>query len=262
MTEKAQKEFNKIISDKTSGSTDLLLKLNGFLKKYFLDLENQLWFIENAKKEFGPFQNIQIYLRKLEINVKNNNLSQSFFDYQITKYNSVYDKIYKNTFPYLANVRSVLTISNSRTIFEIIKRLGEIKTLKLIVCEARPKLEGRILAKKAASSNVKVEMITEAMAAGSIVKSDCVLIGADQILKDGSVVNKIGSLQLALLCKQFKKPFYVAAEKSKFSRNNKFLQKEESTDEIWKNHPEEIAIKNFYFENIPGSVITRIFTDK
>lgn len=99
------------------------------------------------------------------------------------------------------------------------------------------------------------------MSASHVRKCDCVIIGADTVLRNRSVVNKVGSFQLALLCNYFQKPFYVITEKSKFSLKNEFKQIEESTDEIWKDAPKGVAIKNIYFEKIPASLISKIITD-
>jgi translation initiation factor 2B subunit (eIF-2B alpha/beta/delta family) len=71
----------------------------------------------------------------------------------------------------------------------------------------------------------------------------------------------VGSLQLAVLSKHFKKPFYVVANKSKFSSKNVFTQRKESPDEIWKNQSDKITIDNFYFEVVPARLITKIITD-
>ena len=262
MDKKARSDYKRLITDKTSGSGDLLLKLNEFCKKYLPDIEHPLFFIEQAQKHFSSFQNIQEYLKRLKTTIKSKNGLHKFFDEYRINNETTYERIFINALPFLKNKKSILTISNSRTVYEIINKLSAVNSVKLTICESRPKLEGRILAKKLAKRRIKIELITEAMASAYVSKCDCALIGADTILKDGSVVNKVGSLQLALLCKHYKKPFYVVAEKSKFSRNQKFIQKKELQDEIWKNSPKRITINNFYFEKIPGMLITKIFYDK
>ncbi len=261
MNKKAQTAYKKIISDKTSGSGDLLIKLNEFCKKYFFDIEHPIEFIEEAQNHFSSFQNIQKYLIQLKSIAHSNRLSGKFFHEHKIKNETAYERIFTNALPFLRNKKSILTISNSRTVFETIKKLATVNSTKLTICESRPRFEGRILAKELARSKIKIDLITEAMASDYVRKCDCTLIGADIILKDGSVVNKVGSLQLALLCRHFKKPFYVVAEKSKFSRSKKITHREELPDEIWKDPPKGIAIKNFYFEKIPATLITKIFTD-
>ncbi|KAK8812454.1 hypothetical protein WA158_007688 [Blastocystis sp. Blastoise] len=45
-----------------------------------------------------------------------------------------------------------------------------------------------------------------------------VLLGAVAVVESGGIINKLGSLQIAILANVFKKPVYVAAESYKFSR--------------------------------------------
>ena len=81
------------------------------------------------------------------------------------KSETIYDRIFANSLPYLKNKRSILTISNSKTVFEILRRLRTENCKLLTVSESRPKLEGRILAKKLNKEKISVELITEAMSA-------------------------------------------------------------------------------------------------
>ena len=101
------------------------------------------------------------------------------------------------------------------------------------------------------------------MAAGLLIKEvDAVFCGVDKILSDFSVVNKIGSLQLALLCKEYSKPFYVLGYENKISAERNFISKENNSIEIWKYNDKYLTIKNYYFEVVPFKLITTIFTEK
>ncbi|MCX6167800.1 MAG: hypothetical protein NTX65_00550 [Ignavibacteriales bacterium] len=262
MNKKTQIAFNKLLSDKTSGSVDLLLKLNTFCKKYLFDVKHPLEFIQQAQIQFSSFQNIQRYLAELKSNVHSKQVIMEFFTATESKAETSYWEIYTSAMPFLQNKKSILTISNSRTVLETIRNLAKTNYLIVTICESRPKFEGRILAKKLLSSKIKVEIITEAMAPSYVRKCDCILVGADTVLKDGSIINKVGTLQLALSGKYFKKPFYVVAEKSKFKRSLKITQRKELSNEIWNNSPKGIVLNNFYFEKIPGSLITKIFSEQ
>lgn len=281
MKKKVEAELRRILADKTSGSVELLGRINIFFRNNFNEIQNKPQLISLLQRHFQTFQNIQSFLEQLKLRVGSKQLSENYFaDFQMMGEIS-YDRIFTNALPYLQNKKSILTISNSKTVFEILKRLttrsantpapprrgrGEgarqADDCKLItICESRPRLEGRILAKKLTKEKIKVELITEAMAGVHVKECDVVLIGADSVLRNRDVVNKTGSLQLAVLSKYYKKPFYVVVDKSKFSKKNSFTQKEESSEEIWKNHPKKIAVKNFYFEKIPRSLITKIISD-
>lgn len=45
-----------------------------------------------------------------------------------------------------------------------------------------------------------------------------VLVGAEGVVENGGVINKLGTYQIALCAKMLNKPFYVAAESYKFAR--------------------------------------------
>jgi translation initiation factor 2B subunit (eIF-2B alpha/beta/delta family) len=262
MGKKIDDDLAKIISDKTSGSAELLLQLNSYFKKYFLDINNPPIFIQQLKKHFLSFRNIQVYLNKISTLIANNKLSIDFFSSVEKNINSIYDKIFANTLPLLKDENNILTISNSKSVFEILRRLHQVnKRTKVIITESRPNNEGRILAKKLLDEKIKVEFITESMMAKYVACCDCALIGADTVLKNKNVVNKIGGLQLAILCQYYEKPFYVVTSKSKFSSKNIFKQNVERDTEIWKNAPAKIIISNFYFEIIPKKLVTKIFTE-
>jgi len=50
-------------------------------------------------------------------------------------------------------------------------------------------------------------------------KLDIVITGADRIAKNGDTANKIGTLEKAILAKEFNVPFYIAAPMSTFDNN-------------------------------------------
>ncbi len=52
-------------------------------------------------------------------------------------------------------------------------------------------------------------------------KVDIMIVGADRIAANGDVANKIGTLEKAIACREFKVPFYVAAPLSTFDLNTK-----------------------------------------
>lgn len=261
MNKKIEIELKKILSDKTSGSSELVEKINLFFSLNYNNLSDPRQTISLMLSNFTAFENIQQYLRKLKMFVQRSQLPHDFFSEQASKMMGVDKKLFVNSFPFLKKKKRILTISNSRTLFEIFKRLSIHQQILITISESRPKFEGRIFAKRLADENINVELITESMLAEYVKKCDSVLTGCDAILKNGNVVNKVGSLQLALLCKIYKKPFYVIADKSKFSRKNTFRQKKESTEEVWKRHPKKILIRNYYFEEIPKTHITKIITD-
>ncbi len=90
------------------------------------------------------------------------------------------------------------------------------------VDETRPLYQGaRLTAWELSSSGIDVTLICDNMAATVMAqnKVDLVIVGTDRVTANGDVVNKIGTLNLAVLCHHFNVPFYVACPSSTYDRN-------------------------------------------
>ena len=98
------------------------------------------------------------------------------------------------------------------------------KRIKVIADETRPWLQGlRLTAYELMEDKIPVAVITD-NAAGSFMrqkKVDMVITGADRIAANGDVANKIGTYQVAVLAKENRIPFYVAAPLSTIDLNIK-----------------------------------------
>ncbi|MEE9517525.1 MAG: S-methyl-5-thioribose-1-phosphate isomerase [Candidatus Adiutricales bacterium] len=88
------------------------------------------------------------------------------------------------------------------------------KKVSVLADETRPFLQGaRLTAWELMKDRIPVTVISDNMA-GHFLKSgavDLVVVGADRIAANGDVANKIGTYSLAVLAKENKVPFYVAA---------------------------------------------------
>ncbi|MBU2493426.1 MAG: translation initiation factor eIF-2B [Bacteroidetes bacterium] len=262
MNFKPGQELNNIISDNISGSGLLLEKLNNYLLNNFNEIDTE-YLIPYLKKNLSEFSNIKNYLNDLENFLRNNPRRLEYFLKDVkNKSSNLAFKIYKNSFHELNKYNKFITISNSNTVIKFFEQFPmDKKNISVAVCESRPILEGRLAAIELLNSGANVKIITEAMIAKEINKIDAAVIGADSILRNGNVVNKIGSRLIAVLCKYYNKPFYVLADKSKISNTNKFIPKKKPMQEIWDGKPGKIKIENYYFEVIEKELITNIFTD-
>jgi methylthioribose-1-phosphate isomerase len=107
--------------------------------------------------------------------------------------------------------------------------LGVVKELHARGCvgevfadETRPLLQGsRLTAWELAKSGISYRILADGAAAMAILggKIDAALIGADRIAKNGDTANKIGSLGVALACREAGIPFLVVAPESTVDRN-------------------------------------------
>jgi methylthioribose-1-phosphate isomerase len=93
------------------------------------------------------------------------------------------------------------------------------KLERVFAGETRPVLQGaRLTAWELVNDQIPTTLITDSMA-GSVMargRVNCVVVGADRITANGDVINKIGTYSLAVLAREHRIPFFVAAPRSTF----------------------------------------------
>src|SRR5512140_1468239 len=91
------------------------------------------------------------------------------------------------------------------------------KRFEVIADETRPVLQGaRLTAWELMQEGIPVTLITDNTAGAILHKGeiDLAIVGTDRTARNGDVANKIGTYTVAVLCKENKVPFYVAAPMS------------------------------------------------
>ena len=107
----------------------------------------------------------------------------------------------------------VLTHCHSTDALACIERaVADGKRIEAVVKETRPRNQGRITARQLRSWDVPVTYVVDSAAARCLGEVDHVLVGADSIVADGSVVNKIGTRGLAVNAREQGVPVVVAAQ--------------------------------------------------
>ncbi|MDM5189739.1 S-methyl-5-thioribose-1-phosphate isomerase [Bacillus sp. DX4.1] len=146
--------------------------------------------------------------------------------------------------------------------------------LHAYACETRPVLQGaRLTTWELKQAGVDVTLITDNMAAHTIRKKKiaAIIVGADRIVANGDIANKIGTSNLAILAKYFRIPFYVAAPLSTFDITKKtgaeIVIEERDESEVTKFDGKQIApigidVYNPAFDVTPHDLITGIITEK
>ena len=91
------------------------------------------------------------------------------------------------------------------------------KITKVFATETRPLFQGaRLTAWELTQAKIDATVITDS-SAGNLMragKTEVVIVGADRIAANGDVANKIGTYTLAVLARENRIPFYVAAPTS------------------------------------------------
>lgn len=254
----------KILNDKIHGSSELANLLN----EYFLSIRTKPTQIKESirlvQKKLGHFEVINSYLNNLKsiLNKKDKNALTEFLKEYVQKENKKVESICNKIYPKVKYFRTIITLSRSKTVIDVLKFwYKKNKKLKVVICESRPKYEGRLTASELIKVGIKVELITDSMMGIIVPRIDAAIVGADSVLKNGNVINKVGSKALALLCREYKKPFYVVTTKSKISNRKSFKQKTESPKEVLSKSLKNLVITNIYFEEIEKKLITKTFTD-
>ena len=152
--------------------------------------------------------------------------------------------------------------------------IEEGKKIKVFADETRPFLQGsRLTAWELMKDGIDTTLITDNMS-GYIMKKgliDAVIVGADRIAANGDVANKIGTYSVAVLAKEHKIPFYVAAPIStidlKIKSGDSIPIEERDIREVThvKNipiAPNAVKVKNPAFDVTPNRLVTAIITEK
>ncbi|MFH1283409.1 MAG: S-methyl-5-thioribose-1-phosphate isomerase [bacterium] len=149
---------------------------------------------------------------------------------------------------------------------------GKIK--KVFVDETRPYLQGaRLTMWELMQRKIPCQLITDNMAGFAMKRNkiSACIIGADRVVSNGDVANKIGSYSLAVLADYHKIPFYVAAPLSTFDVSKKtgdeIVIEERSAKEVVSIGPVSIAPKcckvwHPAFDITPSRLIKAIITEK
>ena len=140
--------------------------------------------------------------------------------------------------------------------------------------ETRPVLQGaRLTAWELAEAGIDVTLICDSMAAQLMSEGlvDLVIVGTDRVTANGDVVNKIGTLGVAILARHFGIPFYVACPSSTYdaatASGADVTIEERSADEVTQVRGVRIApigakARNPAFDVTPAALVTGIITER
>ncbi len=115
----------------------------------------------------------------------------------------------------LVEGETVLTLSRSGTVERALSDAPE----RVVVAESRPAREGVGTAERLADAGTEVTLVTDAAVATLLARGDVdsVVVGADTVLRDGSVVNKTGTRGAALAAAREGARLLVATAADKIS---------------------------------------------
>ena len=148
------------------------------------------------------------------------------------------------------------------------------KKLHVFADETRPFLQGaRLTAWELHKDGIPTTVIADNMA-GAMMRQGrihAVVVGADRIAANGDVANKIGTYSVAVLAREHKIPFYVAAPWSTVDMNmpsGDGIPIEQRSHREVTHHggkqmtPDGVQIENPAFDVTPADYVTAIITER
>ncbi|CAC12039.1 translation initiation factor eIF-2B, subunit delta related protein [Thermoplasma acidophilum] len=239
-------DLNNILSDNTSGSVDLAVKVFSFLHRY--PDENYSKIIQNS------FVGMALVRNAAKLALSEPNLSPEDFRLHIL----AQERTAISNAIRSINAQVITTMSNSHNVKEF---LSSSEANRIYVLESRPMLEGRIMAKSLSESGKDVYLITDAEMCLAVSKSDAVLVGSDSVLSDLALVHKVGTFPLAICARDLKKPFYSLTMSMKFEQGYEYKTYPEFVQHPCSELGYDGKCLNSYFEKTPADYVSAYFSD-
>ncbi len=144
------------------------------------------------------------------------------------------------------------------------------KDLSAVVKETRPRNQGHITAERLRELGVPVTLIVDNAARRYLDRVDHVLVGADSIAADGSVINKVGTSGLAVNARDRGVPIVVAAQTIKLHPDTltghtveiEMRDESEIVDPDTRDRIGDIAVENPAFDVTPPRYVDAIVTER
>jgi len=140
---------------------------------------------------------------------------------------------------------------------------------KVYASETRPRQQGiKLTAWELSHDGIEVEVVPDTGAAALLATGDVdvIITGADRITANGDVINKIGTLQLAILGEHYGVPLMVVAPQSTVDMNSPNGQsvpiEHRSPKEVYKGREMPgVTFRNQAFDVTPAKMIDCIVTE-
>lgn len=162
---------------------------------------------------------------------------------------------------------AVITLSFSSTVLQALEECWSRGVLEeVIVAESRPLCEGRRTAAALASRGIPTTLITDAEVGLFASEARAAVVGADTLRPNGSLVNKAGTLLLALAAHRCRVPFYTLAETHKIAPNAGRWRtpslEEKDAREVLSEPLAGVTVRNVYFDLTPARYLTGYITEQ
>ena len=148
--------------------------------------------------------------------------------------------------------------NSSAAIGVIAEAVRQGKDVKVYATESRPWRQGILTVNDLSKAGVDVTLIIDSAVRTVMSRVDRVFVGADTITSSGSLINKIGTSQVAMAARECRAEFNVCSETYKFSPKTMFGDtvtiEERNIDEVVRpgEIPEGVKVFNPVFDTTPA----------
>lgn len=274
-----QQKLSELRKDNFSGANELIFKALDVLKSQLKLIENPNEDIKekiekltediiNSRPSMAPLINTMGNILQNSESLNKKAIKKSLIQFEkdrISRNNALEKNLHEFLNLYAKSHCKLMLISYSSTIVNLLTKFNNYN-LELYVLESRPLFEGRRTA-EILSQYFKTHLIIDAAIGKFIDQIDLVLIGVDSILKDGSIINKIGTYPLALLAKISKKSVYAVCDSFKYNLRSHFgesiLIEKKPSNEIYNEDVinDFLEVHNYYFDITPPKYISNIISN-
>ena len=157
--------------------------------------------------------------------------------------------------------------NSSAAIGVIAEAVRQGKDVKVYATESRPWRQGILTVNDLNKAGVDTTLIIDSAVRTVMSRVDRVFVGADTITSSGSLINKIGTSQVAMAARECRAEFNVCSETYKFSPKTMFGDtvtiEERNIDEVVRpgEIPDGVKVFNPVFDTTPARYIDNIITE-
>jgi eIF-2B alpha/beta/delta-like uncharacterized protein len=161
----------------------------------------------------------------------------------------------------------IMTHSYSSTVMAVLEETSaEGKRIEVIATRSGAGGTGQRIALELGRQGMKVTFIDDTAVGLYVSSANKVMVGADRVCVDGTIVNGVGTYPLALAAQKAAVPFYVLCETLKFDHRLRSeevdLEEKEPSEIVGRAKlPPLVSVKNPYFDLTPLKLVTGIVTE-
>ena len=254
--------LDKVSDDRVSGSSEIYSELLDGLQKAMAqkpkvgEWKDFSEGLSKVKRSMAPLQNVAGSIRVLLNAQIPDEQFNGFVKGFLTDLREREAKAPENIARNLAGAyrpSKVVTVSYSGTVLGALDSLPE--DVEVSVAESLPMGEGVTTCRRLLEKGRRASLFRDSMIPCEVQKADIVLVGADGVCPEG-VVNKVGTMSLALAAREFGKPFVVLCSTSKLIPVLE-MDAMESESVL-----ENARIRETVFELTPLELVTAVITDE